>query len=96
MKRMVHSRLYNLAETGGKLCSEQAGFRKPRSCEDQILKIISDGFHRRRSPRPATIWSSPLLKGYTNQLDTTINPKCPSGGEEPQTVRHWQQWNPNA
>ncbi len=47
MARVVHNRLYNLAETRGWLCSEQAGFRKLRSCEDQILRItqtISDGF----------------------------------------------------
>ncbi len=41
MERMVHNRLYNLAERRGWLCSEQAGFRKLRSCEDQILR---DGF----------------------------------------------------
>ncbi len=44
---MVHNRLYNLAETRGWLCSERAGFRKLRFCEDQILKItqtISHGF----------------------------------------------------
>ncbi len=34
MERMVHNRLYNLAETTGWLCSEQAGFRKLRPCED--------------------------------------------------------------
>ncbi len=47
MERMVHNRLYKLAETRGWLCSEQAGFRKLRSCEDQILRItqtISNGF----------------------------------------------------
>ncbi len=47
MDSMVHNRLYNLAETRAWLCSEQAGFRKLRSCEDQILRITqtnSDGF----------------------------------------------------
>ncbi len=28
LERMVHNRLYNLAETRGWLCSEQTGFRK--------------------------------------------------------------------
>ncbi len=31
---------------------------------------------------------TPLLKAYANQLDTTVDPKCPSCGEEPQTVEH--------
>ncbi len=39
IKKMVHNRLYNLAETRGCLCSEQAGFRRLRSCENQILRI---------------------------------------------------------
>ncbi len=54
MERMVHNRLYNLAETRGWLCSEQAGFRKLRSCEDQILRItqtISDGFQAAKPQR---------------------------------------------
>ncbi len=29
---------------------------------------------------------TPLLKAYANQLDTAVDPKCPSCGEEPQTV----------
>ncbi len=32
IERMVHSHLYNLGETKRWLCSEQAGFRKRRSC----------------------------------------------------------------
>ncbi len=54
MERMVHNRLYNLAETRGWLCNEQAGFRKLRSCEDQILRItqtISDGFQAAKPQR---------------------------------------------
>ncbi len=39
MERIVHNRLYNLAETIGRLSGEQAGFGKLRSCEHQILKI---------------------------------------------------------
>ncbi len=34
---------------------------------------------------------TPLLKAYANQIDTTVDPKCPSCGEEPQTVEHWLQ-----
>ncbi len=39
MERIVHNRLYNLAETRGWLSGEQADFGKLRSCEHQILKI---------------------------------------------------------
>ncbi len=39
---------------------------------------------------------NPLLKAYANQLDTSVDPKCPSCGEEPQTVEHWLQRCPNA
>ncbi len=37
-----------------------------------------------------------LLKAYANQLDTTVDPKCPSCGEELQTVEQWLQRCPNA
>ncbi len=39
---------------------------------------------------------TPLFKAYGNQLDTTVDPKCPSCGEEPQTVERWLQRCPNA
>ncbi len=38
---------------------------------------------------------TPLLKAYDNQLDTTVDPKCPICGEEPQTVELWLQRCPN-
>ncbi len=38
----------------------------------------------------------PLLKAYANQLDTTVDPYCPSCGGKPQTVEHWLQRFPNA
>ncbi len=31
---------------------------------------------------------TPLLKAYANQIATVVDPKCPSCGEEPQTVEH--------
>ncbi len=37
---------------------------------------------------------TPLLKAYANQMPTLT--KCPSCGEEPQTVEHWLQRCPNA
>ncbi len=44
---MVHNLMYSMTEISEWLCSEQAGFRKLLSQEDQILRIsqtISDGF----------------------------------------------------
>ncbi len=48
---------------------------------------------RRRSPRPFTSWAHPLTAiSSTRQIDS----KCPSCGEELQTVERWLQWHPNA
>ena len=50
IERMICNRLYTMAEVNGWLCNEQAGFRKYRSTEDQIVKLIqriSDGFQAR-------------------------------------------------
>ena len=47
MERMVANRLSHLAETNGWWSNDQAGFRKMRSCEDQVLRLsqsISNGF----------------------------------------------------
>jgi hypothetical protein len=54
VERMVASRLAHLAEQEQWWCEDQAGFRKLRSCEDQVLRItqtISDGFQERPSKR---------------------------------------------
>ena len=50
MERIISDRLYHLAETNNWLSPLQAGFRKGRGVEDQILRItqrISDGFQRK-------------------------------------------------
>ena len=39
MERMVANRLSHLAETNGWWSNDQAGFRKMRSCEDQVLRL---------------------------------------------------------
>ena len=52
LERMIGERLYHFAESQGWFSSLQAGFRRGRSCEDQILKItqaIEDGFHNNRN-----------------------------------------------
>ncbi len=53
-------------------------------------------------PRYATPFTSPVYELVTtrgmasvNQLHTTVDRKCPSCGEEPQTVEHWLQRCPN-
>ena len=50
MERMIADRLYHLAETNKWLNPQQAGFRKGRSCEDQITRIaqpIEDAFQKK-------------------------------------------------
>ena len=75
LERMVANRLYYLAETNGWFHPSQAGFRKGRSCEDQITRIvqkISDGFHSKPFQRSVmvlldfskaydTVWKQRLL-----------------------------------
>ncbi len=39
---------------------------------------------------------TPLPKAYANQIDTTVDYKCPSCVEEPQTAEHRPQRSPNA
>ena len=54
LERMIFHRLYNLAESRGMFCHTQAGFRKNRSCKDQLIRIsqnISDGFQERKPKR---------------------------------------------
>ena len=75
LERMVATRLRHLAESQGWWCQEQAGFRRLRCTEDQVLRLtqsISDGFQRRPSQRTVlalldfskaydTVWREELL-----------------------------------
>ena len=48
-ERMITERLYNMAEQQNWIVKQQAGFRKARCCEDQVLKLIqciSDGMQQ--------------------------------------------------
>ena len=68
MEKMVVNRLQHLAEARGWWCSEQAGFRKRRSCEDQVIRLaqsISDGFQARPSNRTVL-----ALLDYSKAYDT--------------------------
>ena len=54
LERMINSRLYHIAELKGWITNSQAGFRKQRSCEDQILRItqaVSDNLQQKPSQR---------------------------------------------
>ncbi len=62
----------------------------------KTLIYFSVQAHWRRLDASPRLWSPPLLKTYANQLDTTVDPKCPSRGEELQTEEHWLQRCPNA
>ena len=67
LERMIHVRLYRMAEKKGWINKSQAGFRKGRSCEDQILRItqnISDGFQKK--PMGRTVL---LMLDYSKAYD---------------------------
>ncbi len=79
MERMISERLYHLAEQGCWFSKLQAGFRKGRGVEDQILRVtqrISDGFHKRErsiltlldfSKAYDTVWRERLLGSLLDQ-----------------------------
>ena len=67
LERMVANRIYYLAETQGWLSNYQAGFRKQRNTEDQILRTtqsISDGFQKK--PHQRTVMA---LLDYSKAFD---------------------------
>ena len=75
LERILEDRLYLIAETSNLLTKFQAGFRRGRSCEDQILRItqaIEDGFQHKPMHRSVlglldfskaydTVWREKLL-----------------------------------
>ena len=79
-ERMLADRITHLAETNGWLSSYQAGFRRGRSCEDQILRMvqaIEDGFQKPKMERSVlvlldfsaafdTVWRQKLLLTMLN------------------------------
>ena len=92
LERMLADRLYYIAETKILFSPFQAGFRKGRTCEDQILRIvqaIEDGFQKKPmhcsvlvlldfSKAYNTIWREKLL---LRMLEMGI----------PITIIHWLQ-----
>ncbi len=52
LRRILHNRLYYLAETRDWLCTEQAGLRRNQSCEDQILRLTQSITEGCRATKP--------------------------------------------
>ena len=86
LERMIGERLYYLAESKGWFSALQAGFRKKRSCEDQILKIIQtieDGFHNRPKGKKSVLVLLDFSKAYDTVwrlklLDTLLDKGVPT------------------
>ena len=90
LERIIADRLYYIAETNNMFSQFQAGFRKGRSCEDQITRIlqaIEDGFQQCLMQRSAltlfdfgkandTVWREKLL---IHMLNTGIPPTFITG-----------------
>ena len=67
LEKIIYDRLYYLAESKGWLTNLQAGFRKNRSTEDQILRFnqqISDGFQLKPAKRTVMV-----LLDYSKAFD---------------------------
>jgi hypothetical protein len=68
-ERMLAVRIYHIAESNNLFNSQQAGFRKGRSCEDQIIRItqaIEDGFQM----KPTSHRSVMVLLDFSKAYDT--------------------------
>jgi hypothetical protein len=55
LERLINNRLYFLDEKGGWFVDQKAGFRKHRSCEDQVIKLVhhvSDRFQTKINGKP--------------------------------------------
>ena len=73
LERMVADRLMFLAESNKWLNSAQAGFRRGRSCEDQILRMvqaISDGLQQKKMQRSVLV-----LLDFSQAFDTVWRQK---------------------
>ena len=68
VERMISNRLYHLAEKNNWFSSLQAGFRRGRSCADQIIRLsqaIEDGFQKKPFHRSVMV-----LLDYSKAFDT--------------------------
>ena len=74
LERMHAERLYYLAENNGWFSHIQAGFRRGRSCTDQILRIcqaIEDGFQQKAKSQRSVL----VLLDYSKAFDTVWRQK---------------------
>ena len=78
MERMFADRIYTIMETSESFSRLQAGFRKGRSCEDQILKItqaIENGFMKKEFERSLLVlldYSAAFDKVWRQRLLETM------------------------
>jgi len=73
MERMMAEKIYHVMESSDKFSKLQAGFRRGRSCEDQILKItqaIENGFNQKKMERSVLV-----LLDYSSAFDTVWRQK---------------------
>ena len=73
LERMLANRIAFVAETRGMLSKLQAGFRKGRSCEDQIIKMVQgicDGYQQKKMRRSVLV-----LLDYSRAYDTVWREK---------------------
>ena len=76
LERMLADRLYYIAETKNLFSPFQAGSRRGRSCEDQILRIvqaIEDGFQKKPMHRSVLV-----LLDFSKACDTVWTTRLPS------------------
>ena len=87
---MIAARLYGMAENNNWLNNQQAGFRKGRTCEDQIIKLIqniSDGFQAK--PMRRTVMA---LLDYSKAYDRTWKERLLSKLHNFGTTRQMTLW----
>ena len=73
LERLIAERIYEIMETSGSFSKLQAGFRRGRSCADQILKItqaIENGFNQKKMERSVLV-----LLDYSSAYDTVWRQK---------------------
>ena len=90
LERMIAARLYTMAEEQNWLNNNQAGFRKGRSCEDQIIKLIqdvSDGFQAKKMQRTVM-----ALLDYSKAYDRTWKERLLSKLHDYGTPRQVTKW----
>ena len=91
LERMISNRLYTMAEKNNWICNQQAGFRRGRSTEDQVIKLIqriSDGFQQRPKPLRTVM----VLLDYSKAYDRTWKEKLLSKIHDLGAPRQITKW----